>query len=281
MAAQKLRLALIQFTVGSDKAANLNKICSLVKQTCLDHKPNIVALPECCNSPFGHEYFNEYAESIVDGPSVKMFSSVAKENKIFLVAGSVPEKGNDGKLFNTTTVFNPDGNHISTFRKVHLFDIDVKGKFSFQESKTLTAGDSLATFSAYGWKIGLGICYDIRFAEMAQLYSRAGCKLLIYPAAFSMATGPYHWEILTRGRALDNQCYVAAVSPSRCLTASFVAYGHSIVVNPWGEIVTKADETDKTIVADIDLNYLEEVRETIPISKQKKTEVFEKFQKEI
>lgn len=123
-------------------------------------------------------------------------------------------------------------------------------------------------------KIGIGICYDMRFPEMAQVYTQQGCKLLFYPGAFNMTTGPAHWELLIRARALDNQLYVATVSPARDEKATYVAWGHSTVVNPWGEVIAKADHTEQILYSDIDLSYLEDVRAQIPVQQQKRSDMY-------
>ncbi|XP_010794877.1 omega-amidase NIT2-like [Notothenia coriiceps] len=123
-------------------------------------------------------------------------------------------------------------------------------------------------------KVGVGICYDIRFAELAQLYSRQGCQLLVYPGAFNMTTGPAHWELLQRARAVDNQLYVATASPARDESSSYVAWGHSTVVNPWGEVISKAGTEEEVIYADIDLQYLADVRQQIPITAQRRNDLY-------
>ncbi|KAF6120636.1 nitrilase family member 2 [Phyllostomus discolor] len=153
---------------------------------------------------------------------------------VFLLSikGSIPEE-DSGKLYNTCTVFGPDGALLVKHRKLHLFDIDVPGKITFQESKILSPGDSFSTFETPYCRVGLGICYDLRFSELAQIYAERGCQLLVYPGAFNLTTGPAHWELLQRGRAVDNQVYVATASPARDDKASYVAWGHSTVVNPW------------------------------------------------
>ncbi|KAG8450368.1 hypothetical protein GDO86_002860 [Hymenochirus boettgeri] len=211
----------------------------------------IVALPECFNSPYGTKYFPEYAEKI-PGESTCMLSDVAKECGIYLIGGSIPEE-DSGKLYNTCAVYGPDGRLLVKHRKVHLFDINVPGKIRFQESETLCPGDNLTVFDTPYCKVGVGICYDIRFAEMAQIYAQKGCQLLIYPGAFNMTTGPAHWELLQRARALDNQVYVATASPARDEKATYVAWGHSTIVSPWGDVIAKAGSEEATVFADIGL----------------------------
>uniref|UniRef100_A0A3B3YB80 omega-amidase n=1 Tax=Poecilia mexicana TaxID=48701 RepID=A0A3B3YB80_9TELE len=244
----KFRLAVVQLQVSSDKANNLSKVRRLVKEAA-GQGGKVVLLPECFNSPYGTSFFSKYAEKI-PGETTQMLSEVAKENKLHLVGGSIPEE-DGGKLYNTCAVFGPEGELILKHRKIHLFDIDVPGKIRFQESETLSPGNSLSTFDTPFCRVGVGICYDMRFAELAQLYNRKGCQLLVYPGAFNMTTGPAHWELLQRARALDNQTYVATASPARDEAASYVAWGHSTVVNPWGEVIAKAGHEESIIYADI------------------------------
>ncbi|KAB7500417.1 Omega-amidase NIT2 [Armadillidium nasatum] len=220
---------------------------------------NLVALPECFNSPYGNKYFEEYAETI-PGNSTKTLSEIAKQNKVYIIGGSIPEKEN-GKLFNTCTI--------------HLFDIDIPGGITFKESETLSPGNSLATFEVLGFKVGLGICYDVRFAELAQIYSKMGCHLLVYPGAFNMTTGPLHWELLQRGRAVDNQLYVATVSPARDESASYTAWGHSTVVDPMGEVIATTEEHEDIVYSDLDFEYIEKVRNMIPVTFQRRKDLYE------
>ncbi|KAK7481733.1 hypothetical protein BaRGS_00026981 [Batillaria attramentaria] len=262
----EFKLGLVQLAVGTSKGDNITRAVTMVKQAAAAGA-DMVALPECFNSPFGTGYFLEYAEPI-PGPSTEALSKAAKENNIFLIGGSIPEKGSDGKLYNTSTIFSPDGTMI------HLFDIDVPGKIRVKESDALSPGNSLTCFNTPFCRVGVAICYDIRFAELAQIYAQRGCKLLVYPGAFNMTTGPVHWEALQRGRALDNQLYVATVSQARDESASYVAWGHSTVVGPWGDVIAKADHEEKILYADIDLDRVEEVRTMIPLGTQRRHDLY-------
>ncbi|XP_034003577.1 omega-amidase NIT2 [Trematomus bernacchii] len=270
-AMSKFRLAVVQLQVGAVKADNLSRAKRLVKEAA-GRGGNLVLLPECFNSPYGTSFFSQYAERI-PGESTELLSEAARENQVYLVGGSIPEE-DGGKLYNSCIVFGPDGKIILKHRKIHLFDIDVPGKIRFQESETLSPGDTLSMFETPFCKVGVGICYDIRFAELAQLYSRQGCQLLVYPGAFNMTTGPAHWELLQRARAVDNQLYVATASPARDESSSYVAWGHSTVVNPWGEVISKAGTEEEVIYADIDLQYLADVRQQIPITAQRRHDLY-------
>lgn len=196
-----------------------------------------------------------------------------------MIGGSIPEKDGDN-LYNTCTVWDPDGNLIAKHRKMHLFDIDIKGKITFRESDTLSPGHSLTTFEAKGCKFGIGICYDIRFEEMARLYRNLGCQMLIYPGAFNMTTGPLHWSLLQRARANDNQVYVATVSPARVAGSGYVAWGHSQLTDPWGKILHELDAEEDMVVCEIDLKLVEEVRAQIPVFKQRRTDLYDTIWKE-
>lgn len=168
-------------------------------------------------------------------------------------------------------------------RKVHLFDIDVPGKITFRESETLTGGNRMSLFdagSAFG-RVGVGICYDVRFPELALLMAKEGAGLLIYPGAFNMVTGPAHWELLMRARALDCQTFVVAASPARTAApatpgkyAHYTAWGHSMCVSPWGEVLAELQEGPGVMVVDLDMARLAEVRQSIPTSKQKREDVY-------
>jgi len=270
--ANKFKLALVQLAVGSNKADNIKRAALKVSEAA-QNGAQIVSLPECFNSPYGTKYFGEYAESVPQGPSSQLLSETARNNKIFLIGGSIPEE-HEGKLFNTSTVWCPEGNLLAVHRKIHLFDIDVPGKITFKESDSLSPGSSFTTFNTPWCKVGVGICYDIRFAELAQIYRDQGCKLLIYPGAFNMTTGPAHWELLARGRALDNQVYVGLPSPARDTDADYTAWGNSLVVSPWGEVVSSTADTEAIIYADIDLDYLQTIRNQIPIQFQRRPELY-------
>merc|ERR1719266_1807687 len=199
----------------------------------------MVVLPECFNCPYSNDSFPSYAEAIPKvgqsinpktSPSCAMLSKVAREMQIYLVGGSIPEKG-DSKIYNTCTVYNPKGELIAKHRKVHLFDIDVPGKIRFMESDTLTAGNTLTTFSTPWFDVGVGICYDIRFGEMATLTTQnENVGLLVYPGAFNTTTGPLHWKLLSRARAVDNQVFVCVTSPARCPDSDYQAWGHTSIV---------------------------------------------------
>ncbi|KAF7284400.1 omega-amidase NIT2 [Rhynchophorus ferrugineus] len=266
------RAALIQSKVGPNRNENLQNVEKLIAQA-KNLGAKLISLPECFNSPYGTKFFNQYAESIPNGPTSEMLSRTAKEYGVYLVGGTYPEIENS-KFFNTCTVWNPDGKMIAKYRKMHLFDIDIPNGITFKESDVLAPGNELATFDLDGTKIGLGICYDLRFEELAKLYRLQGVQVMVYPGAFNMTTGPIHFELLQRSRALDNQVYVLGVSPARG-QQGYIAWGHSQITDPWGKVVAQAKEGEEIIHADINLKECENVRQQIPIYAQRRTDIYD------
>ena len=198
---------------------------------------------------------------------------MAAENNIYLIGGSFPEV-KDAKLYNTCTVYNRAGKMIAVHRKAHLFDIDIPGKIKFKESDILSAGDEITIFDTEFGKIGLGICYDMRFPEMAMIAARKGAIAMVYPGAFNTTTGPLHWELLQRARAVDNQIYVAACSPARDLSADYHAYGHSSIVDPMANVVATCSEDEAVVVGEIDLEILQQTRSSIPVNSQRRFDIY-------
>ena len=195
-------------------------------------------------------------------------------------AGSIPERGDPAApggppcIYNTCVAFGPDGELLARHRKVHLFDIDVPGRITFRESDTLTGGDRLAVFDTPYGRVGLGICYDMRFPQLALLLRAAGCTILAYPGAFNTTTGPVHWELLQRCRALDTQCFVLTPAPARNPDAKYQAWGHSTIVSPWGEVLATTDEAPGTVTAELRLGHVAEVRGSIPVGVQARDDLY-------
>lgn len=259
--------------VIDDKQENLKKAKSMITQS-VNENADIIILPEMFNCPYSNEKFIEYAENETNSETLNCISTLAKKNNTYILAGSIPEKDND-KLYNTSYFFDKNGSIISKHRKMHLFDIDVKNKITFKESDVLTAGDNFTIAETEFGKIGIGICYDIRFPELARVLVEKGALILIYPGAFNMTTGPAHWELLFKSRALDNQVYCVGVAPALNKNASYNSYGHSIVTNPWGEILSQADEKEQITFCEIDLSIIKKIRDELPLLKNKREDLYE------
>lgn len=278
---QRVKLSLIQLASGSDKKANLDSAASHVARVA-SSGAKIVVLPECFNSPYGTDHFPQYAETLLpsppskdDAPSYHALSSMAADNKVYLIGGSIPEYSPDTKkYYNTTLIFGPDGSLLGTHRKVHLFDIDIPGKITFRESDILSPGNkvTLVDLPEYG-KIAVAICYDVRFPELATIAARKGAFALIYPGAFNTTTGPLHWQLLGRARAADNQLYVVLCSPARAETG-YPAYGHSLVADPMAQVQVEADEKETTVDWELDPEKITEARKAIPLNTQRRFDVY-------
>jgi len=270
---QKVKIALIQLKSGSSKTANLAQARSKVLEAA-KNGAKIIVLPECFNSPYSTSSFPQYAEPIEPSQeSYKALQAMAKESQSYLIGGSIPERC-DNKLYNTNLSFSPDGTLIGKHRKVHLFDIDIPGKIKFRESDVLAAGEQVTIIdTAYG-KIGVAICYDVRFPELAMIAARKGAFMMVYPGAFNTTTGPLHWSLLARARAIDNEIYIAMCSPARDVGFSYHAWGHSMVVDPMGIVLEEADETEQTVYCDLDPAKIDEARKGIPVTTQRRFEVY-------
>lgn len=271
-----LKIGLIQMKVHNDKKENLLRAANLIKKISSE-KSDIVILPEMFSCPYITSNFPIYAEE-EGGYSYNFLSNIAKENNIYLVSGSIPEIDNN-KIYNTSYVFNRYGEKIGKHRKVHLFDIDIKGKQTFKESDTLNAGDEVTVFDTEFGKIGLCICYDFRFPELARLMVNKGAKAIIVPASFNMTTGPAHWHVMFKSRAIDNQVYTIGCSPARDYNSSYISYGHSLIVSPFGEILYELDDKEDMITYSIDLDYVDKVREELPLLYHRRNDLYKLIEK--
>lgn len=266
-----------------DKAANLQTAAAAVAEAA-EGGAQLVMLPECWNSPYDSKQFPRWAEevpasasqaTVESHPSTHTLCAAARENGVFLIGGSIPEREGD-RVYNTCLVISPDGEIICKHRKMHLFDISVPGGITFRESETLTGGDTLSLFDTPWGRIGVGICYDMRFPQLALLLRQAGAHLLCYPGAFNLTTGPAHWELLGRARAVDNQVFVATPSPARSPPSEpgYKAWGHSTVYSPWGTVLATTEHDAAIIYADVELAEVEAIRAQIPIGVQKRDDLY-------
>ena len=272
----KVKLGLCQMRVTADKEANLRRAEEALARAA-GAGAQIAVLPEMFNCPYENACFPVYAEP-AGGESWQVLSRAAKKHGLWLVGGSVPE-AEDGRIYNTSYIFSPDGEEAARHRKVHMFDIDVPGGQRFRESDTLTPGDRITVVDTPWGKLGVAICFDIRFAEMFRVMGDLGAALIVVPAAFNMTTGPAHWDLTFRMRAIDQQCFVAGCSPARDETASYVAYGNSLVSDPWGSFPLHLDEKEAVAVAELDLDDLARYRGQIPILSGRRTDLYGTVQK--
>lgn len=267
-----LKIALCQMPVKADKQQNLNQVTTMLQEAAVGGA-ELVVLPEMFNCPYDIHCFRDYAEKIPAGETTNHLAALAHIHGLFLVGGSIPELDGE-RLYNTSVVFNPKGEIIAKHRKSHLFDVNVKNGIKFTESEVLSPGNTATLFKTPWGKFGLEICYDIRFPELTRKMAKDGARLVIVPAAFNMTTGPSHWELLFRSRALDNQIFILGTSPARNPHASYVVYGHSLAVNPWGQVLAQLDDKPGILIVDLDLTQIEEVREALPIWKQRREDLY-------
>ena len=270
---EKIKIAAIQMSTVADKMENVRTVKAYLEKI-KDENPDFVILPEMFCCPYQTENFPIYAEK-EGGPVWQQLFGYAKQYGIYLIGGSMPEKDAEGNVYNTSYIFDREGKQIGKHRKVHLFDIDVKGGQTFKESDTLTAGDSDTVFDTEFGKIGVMLCFDIRFPELSRMMVNDGAKVIFVPAAFNMTTGPAHWELSFRTRALDNQIYMVGCAPARDVSAGYISWGHSIVTDPWGRVTGMLDENEGILLAELDMDYEEQVREELPLLKSRRKDIYQ------
>lgn len=268
-----MKIAAIQMPVGMDKRENLRTAAELVRRAA-EQGARIAVLPEMFFCPYANEYFPQYAEE-QGGPAFEAMAGMARQNSLTLVAGSMPER-DGGRLYNTGFVFDPQGQVIARHRKVHLFDINVQGGQRFCESDVFTPGEDVTVFEADGHRFGLCICFDIRFPELFRRMALKGAEAIFVPAAFNMTTGPMHWELSFRMRAVDNQLFTVGAAPARDEQGCYVSYAHSIVCSPWGKVLAQAGTDPELLVAELDLSENERVRAQLPLLSARRPDVYER-----
>lgn len=264
------KIAVIQILVTRDKAENLKHAKELIIEA--SKKADIIVLPEMFNCPYNAKTFHKYAEAYL-GPTTQMLSELALLLKKVIVAGSIPEE-DQGKLYNTAYTFGPEGQLLGKYRKIHLFDVAIKDGISFKESDVISPGEKALVIDLGDLKIGICICYDMRFPELFRTMVDLGAQMVIVPAAFNLITGPAHWHLTSRARAVDNQIYFVVASPSRSDYLSYKAYGHSMIVDPWGKIIEEANTGEMILYSDIDLAYVKKVRSELPLLTHRKPSVY-------
>lgn len=257
-------MACIQMRVEADRGRNLDTAERLVRVAAADGAA-LIALPEVFSWRGPLSEHRSHAEPL-DGPSLSRLAALAAELGVTLVAGSILEEPGEATAlpFNTTVVLGPDGARLATYRKVHLFDIEIPGRVIERESERLQAGDAAVCVETPAGRLGLSICYDLRFPEHYRALVRAGAEILLVPAAFTRTTGKPHWETLLRARAIENQCFVLA--PAQCgpVTTGPDVWGHTMIVDPWGEVLGCLEDGEGVVAARFDAEQLQRVRTELP-----------------
>jgi len=266
-----MKIALAQMKVVPDKQQNLRHAEEMVRQAAAAGA-DIVVLPEmfCC------EYMNSafiQNREPAGGPAWQMLADAAAQNAVWLIGGSVPEA--DGtRTYNTSFVFDRSGRQAAFHRKMHLFDIDVEGGQHFRESDTFSSGNTITLFDTEFGRMGLCICFDIRFPELSRLMALEGAKVIVCPASFNMTTGPAHWELMFRSRAVEDQVIAVGCATARNTSGTYVSYGNSIIVSPWGDILMRAGAEETILYTDLDLDLVDKIRGELPLLSARRTDVY-------
>ena len=256
-----MRLSLVQITVGSQVEKNFKKVDHYINKALL-YKPDLILLPECFlflsnvkkkSFTMDHEYILHY-------------QNFAKKNKINLLLGSLPILDRS-KVYNRSIFINGDGIIASYYDKIHMFDVILKNNEKYNESDTFTPGSSLKYMKVNGNLIGHSICYDLRFPKLYRELSKKSCKAIVVPSAFTYTTGKAHWHCLLRARAIENGVFILAPNQWGVNEENRSTYGHSLVVNPWGEIISEATDSEMVLNCEIDLNMVESFQNFIPVLK--------------
>ena len=259
----KFTVAAVQMTSGADKSENVGKAVDLVEQAA-GRGAHLVVLPELFNCLGSPEEIFAGAEPI-PGPTATAMSQLAARLQITLLAGSIAERAADSdKAFNTSLLFGPDGGQLASYRKIHLFDIDLPGRLTHRESSFMEAGDRLVVTQTPLGMLGQGTCYDLRFPELFRRLSASGAQILCLPSAFALTTGRDHWEPLLRARAIENQAYVIAANQFGRNAESIRTCGRSMIIDPWGIPLATGADGETVITAEIDLDHQAEIRRNLP-----------------
>ncbi|AFQ49182.1 carbon-nitrogen hydrolase family protein [Burkholderia cepacia] len=260
--ATPFRVAALQMVSTPDVARNLAEAGRLIAEAAGDGA-QLMLLPEyfCF---MGHRDTDKLAlaEPYRDGPIQRFLADAARRHGIWVIGGTLPLQAPEpDRVLNTTLVFDPSGNEAARYDKIHLFNFE-KGDESFDEARTIRAGDTVVAFDAPFGRVGLSVCYDLRFPE---LYRRMGdCALIVVPSAFTYTTGRAHWEMLLRARAVENQCYVLAAAQGGKHENGRRTWGHSMLIDPWGEIVAVRDEGASVVAGALDPQRIADVRQSLP-----------------
>jgi len=265
----KFIAAAVQMVASDDKGANLQEAERWIRQAAAKGA-RVVVLPEVFIWRGNKKLEREFAE-VIPGPTSTAMGALARELGIYLLAGSILEaiSGSD-KAYNTSLLFDPAGALLACYRKIHLFDVDLANGVSLRESDTRAHGGEVVVAQTEFGRMGLSVCYDLRFPELYRGHAEQGADVIFVPSAFTAFTGQAHWEALLRARAIENQVYVIAADQFGKSAKSFECHGHSMIVDPWGKILAELADGPGVITAEIDLDYLAKVRAELPALKHRR-----------
>jgi predicted amidohydrolase len=267
-----MRAAAVQLNSTDEYERNLEVADRLVRDAAADGA-ELVVLPEKWTVLGSPDAIRASAEPL-DGPALSTAAGWASELGIFLVAGSVPELVPDQeKLANTCVMFGPAGERLAVYRKIHMFDVEV-GDVSYRESAIEQAGGELVLGDANGTMVGLTICYDLRFPELYRILALRGARVITVPSAFTERTGRDHWEVLIRARAIEDQVFVVAAGQIGFAPPHYRSYGRSMIVDPWGVVLTQAADTECFVSADLDFAIQDDMRDSLPSLRHRRPDAY-------
>ena len=269
---RKFIVAAIQFCSNEDKAGNV-KLAGKFIDDAVKEGADVVVLPEMFNCCGHTKVMVENAEEI-PGDTINALSDRARKLGIYIVCGSIFEKVDKNRVHNTSVIVGRKGEIVAKYSKIHLFDVDIQEKIRYKESENVVAGKEVVTADMGSVKVGMSICYDLRFCELYRSLALNGAKIIFIPSAFTATTGEFHWEPLVKARAIENQTFVVAANQIGTSPNNITCYGNSMVVDPWGRVLAKAEDDENVILAEIDLDLQEEVRKEIPLFEHRRTDIY-------
>jgi len=261
---EPIRAACIQLSSGDRREDNLDRTAQLIGRAATNGC-SLLLLPE--NFSFMGRSDRDklaIAESRDESSTIRFLADQAKEHGIAIVGGTLPlQTGDADRVRNSSPVLSASGELVACYDKMHLFDVSLPDE-SYRESDSVEAGATPESIDIGGWKVGLSVCYDLRFPELYRHYSSIGCNILTVPAAFTVPTGRAHWEVLLRARAIENQCYVLAAGQCGTHPGGRKTWGHSMIIDPWGEVIAAAGDDEGIIAAELSEMELAKVRQALP-----------------
>lgn len=255
------RIGLVQMDSQNDRQVNLETARRLAGEAAA-RQAKLILFPETMEY-IGSDLAGHASDLGGESEIVRFFQELAREYGVYVLGGSITEKRPGKRPANTALLFNPQGKLLASYRKLHMFDVDIADGPAYRESDGIQPGGEIVVARTRLADFGFAICYDLRFGEMFRLMAKAGAQVILLPANFTKETGEAHWEILLRSRAIENTCYVAACGQTGEKEA-FASYGNSMVVDPWGRVLARAGDGPSVITADIDLDALHKIRRQLP-----------------
>jgi nitrilase len=270
----KYRVAAIQMSSVPDRDINLGVADRLIEEAA-SAGARIVALPENFSFLGSPEQKIGLGEPAANGPTLQYLREQSLRHQVYLIGGSIPLLTDEpDRVSNTCFALGPDGDILARYDKLHMFDVSIDDANTYRESDHVKPGQDVVTFRADAITIGLSICFDLRFPELYRRLADAGADLVFVPSAFTVPTGRAHWEVLLRARAIENLCYVTAPAQTGEHAKGRATHGHSMIVDPWGVVLTEAPEGSGIIWADVDTDLIADVRSRLPALKARRSDLF-------